>query len=171
MKTRLIYLFLFSTFFIVSCSSKHEKLLAEIKTLEESIRNQPIPSKDTGGKLVSKYLEFAEAFPEDSLTPTVLYNASRMSFAISNPEQATEILEKLIDSHPMSKPIADAYVFLGFIYETIYKDYQKAKHWYELFLREFPNHAMYEDVSFSVKNLGKSPEELVAEFMKQGEER
>jgi tetratricopeptide (TPR) repeat protein len=155
---------------LVSCNSRQEKLMSEIKKLEETVRNQTVPGKEEGNKLVVKYLEFADAYPEDTITPTILYNAARVSVSISNPQQSVDILQRLIDKYPESKPIADAYVFLGFVYETALMDFQKAGYWYELFLRDFPNHPMYEDVRFSLNNLGKSPDEIVAEFMKQAEE-
>jgi len=154
---------------LISCTSHQEKLLAEIKKLEETVRNQAVPGKEEGNKLIGKYLEFADAYPDDTLTPTILYNAARVSVSISNPQQGVDILQRLIEKYPESKPLADAYVFLGFIYETALMDFQKAGYWYELFLKDFPNHPMYEDVRFSLNNLGKSPDEIVAEFMKQAE--
>lgn len=150
-----------------SCTSKHEKMTAEIKELEESVRTQAIPDKKVGGELVSKYIEFADAFPDDSLAPTVLFNAARLSLALNDPENSLSYLERLIENYYASKPVADAYVLNGFIYETVYQDYENARYWYELFLKEFPNHEMYEDIRFSLNNLGKTPEELVAEFMKK----
>lgn len=154
-----------------SCTSKHEKLTSEIKTLEETVRAQAIPDKVVGSELVGKYIEFADVFPDDSLTPTVLFNAARLSLALGDPENSLLYLERLIENYYTSKPVADAYVLSGFIFETIYQDYVKARYWYELYMKEFPNHPMVEDVRFSLNNLGKTPEELVAEFMKQNEEQ
>jgi tetratricopeptide (TPR) repeat protein len=169
-KNQLILLFVL-LLIISACTSGREKLVAEIKTLEESIRTQAIPDKTEGGKLVNKYLEFADSFPEDTLTPAVLYNAARLSQALNNPGQSLEILQRLVDNHYNSNPVADAYVLSGFIYETEYHDYEQARYWYELFLKEFPNHSMYEDVRATLNNLGKTPEEIVAEFMAGLEEQ
>ncbi len=159
-----------SALILISCSSRHDKQLAEIKKLEEKIKQQSIPRKEEGNTLVTKYLEFADAYPEDTLTPTILYNAARVAVSINNAQQGADILQRLIESYPESKPLADSYVFLGFIYETVLLDLQKAAYWYELFLKEFPNHPMYQDVRFSLNNLGKSPEELVADFLRQADE-
>jgi len=156
--------------FLVSCTSKYDSLLEKIKSLEEKVRTQAIPDKADGGKLVASYIEFADAFPEDSLTPTMLFNASRVSFALNDPETSLSVLKRLTDAYSESKPIADAYVFYGFIYETVYQDFEAARYWYELFLLDFPQHEMSEDVKVTLQNLGKTPEELVAEFQKNAEE-
>jgi len=170
MKKNQFVLMLLLLLFVTACNSGREKLISEIESLEESIRAQAMPDKTEGGKLVNKYLEFADSFPEDTITPTVLYNASRLSLAINDPGQSLEILQRLVENYYNSKPVADAYVLSGFIYETEYQDYVQARYWYELFLKEFPNHSMYEDVRATVNNLGKSPEEIVAEFMARLEE-
>ncbi len=156
---------------VMSCTSKHDKLTSEIRHLEETVRSQAIPDKQSGAELVNKYLEFADSFPEDSLAPTVLFNAARLSLAMNDTEQTMTILDRIIEQFNNSKPVADAYVLKGFIYETVYQDYASAREWYELFLKEFPSHHMCEDVRFSLNNLGKTPEELIAEFMQQQEEQ
>jgi tetratricopeptide (TPR) repeat protein len=164
MKEKSVFL-LIAVIVMASCSSRYEKLTEEIKQLEEKVRNQPIPDKVDGGKLMNLYIDFADAFPEDSLTPNVLFNASRLSLALNDPNRSLEILHRLISDYEDSNPIPDAYVFTGFIYETVKVDIDSARYWYELFLKDFPNHAMYEDVRASLNNLGKTPDEIVAEFM------
>ena len=169
MKTKSIFVIICLVVF-VSCTSKYDTLTSEIKEFEEKIRNQPIPDKVDGGKLINLYVQFADEFPDDSLAPVVLFNASRLSFALNDFNQSLSLLERLVKNYEDSKPIPDAYVFAGYIYETVKGDFVSAKYWYELFLKDFPNHEMYEDVRTSLNNLGKSPEELVAEFMKNIEE-
>jgi tetratricopeptide (TPR) repeat protein len=164
MKEKSVFL-LIAVIVMASCTSRYEKLTEEIKQLEEKVRNQPIPDKVDGGKLMNLYIDFADAFPEDSLTPNVLFNASRLSLALNDPNRSLEILHRLISDYEDSNPIPDAYVFTGFIYETVKVDIDSARYWYELFLKDFPNHAMYEDVRASLNNLGKTPDEIVAEFM------
>lgn len=154
----------------LGCTSKHDTMLKNIKSLEEKVRLQAIPDKTDGGKLVAAYTDFVNAFPSDSLAPTMLFNASRVAFALNDYENAVALLKRLTDDYPTSKPIPDAYVFYGFIMETIYQDYEKARYWYELFLRDYPEHAMAEDVRITIKNLGKTPDELVAEFLKNNEQ-
>jgi len=164
MKMKNVFLII-AVMVFVSCSSKHDKLTEEIKQLEEKVRNQPMPDQVDGGKLMNLYIEFADEFPDDSLTPNVLFNASRLSLALNDPNRSLEILHRLINDYVDSKPIPDAYVFTGFIYETVKGDLGNARYWYELFLKDFPNHDMYEDVMASLNNLGKTPDEIVAEFM------
>ncbi len=153
-----------------ACTDKHEKLTSEIKELEEKVKGQMMVDKVDGGKLLKKYIEFADAFPEDTLTPFVLYNGARVAMSIDDPGQSVVLLERLINSYPDNKITPEAYVLLGFVYETVYEDFDKAKYWYESFLKDFPNHFLWEDVNATLGFLGKSPDELVAEFLKEMEE-
>ncbi len=44
------------------------------------------------------------------------------------------------------------------------KDIEKASHYYEGFMRAFPDHELVPQVQLILKNINKSPEELVKEF-------
>jgi TolA-binding protein len=65
---------------------------------------------------------------------------------------------------------APAALFLsGFIYENDLGDLEKAKAAYEDFIKRYPTDTSYlDDVQVSLKNLGKSAEELIREFEKKG---
>ena len=52
----------------------------------------------------------------------------------------------------------------AFVLENQINDYDQAKNTYEVFIEEYPDHPMRDDAEYSIKNMGKSPEELIKEF-------
>lgn len=54
---------------------------------------------------------------------------------------------------------------IGFVYENDLNDLENAKQTYEAFLQKYPNDPDFaDDAQMALKNLGKSPEELIKEF-------
>jgi tetratricopeptide (TPR) repeat protein len=151
----------------IACTSKHDRLKDEITELEKKISEQTVVDKTDGSKLLGLYTDFAESFPEDTATHVILYNAARLAVAIDQPQKAVHLLEQLIDDYPDSELVPEAYIFTGFIYENILLDIDLAAKWYQLFLQDFPNHPMVEDIRITILNLGKSPEELTREYLSQ----
>ncbi len=55
----------------------------------------------------------------------------------------------------------------GYVYENDLRDLETAKKIYEEFLVKYPDDEFADDAEISIKNLGKSPEELIKEFEEQ----
>lgn len=151
--------------FISSCVNKHEKALNTIKELETTIRNQVVVSPAEGQKLIQAYVAFADDFPEDTISPVFIYNGARLSMAINNPNQSLQMLDRLISEWPNHKLIPDAYILTAMIYETMLGDLDKAKEWYELFLKDFPGNPMSMDVRMSLEMMGKPMDDIVHGFI------
>ena len=52
----------------------------------------------------------------------------------------------------------------GYIYENNLGDLDMAKSLYEEFLQKYPDDDFADDAEVSIKNLGKTPEQLIKEF-------
>ena len=52
----------------------------------------------------------------------------------------------------------------GYVYENEIGDLNAAKKIYEDFIAKYPDDEFADDAAVSIKNLGKSPEELIKEF-------
>jgi len=78
-----------------------------------------------------------------------------------------ELLEG-IDLHFRQKsPIAPQALFqAAFIYENQLADTAKARETYERFLSYYPDHKLAPDARRSIELLGKSPEKIIEEFLK-----
>ncbi len=169
MKQINIYVTLLLCIVLWGCTSKYDKLLKEIKSMEEKIQLQSSPNEMLGDSLLNKYQEFIDLYPDDTLAPSLLYKSARLSLSLGSSSQTKDFLERLL-LYEDSGYEADAYVLLGYINEIIFQDIDKAKYWYVRFLSEFPEHSLYEEIKINVEHLGKSPEELVSEFFQQIEE-
>jgi hypothetical protein len=53
------------------------------------------------------------------------------------------------------------------VYENSLQDYGKAKTVYTEFIRKYPESELVEDARISIRNLGKSPEEILESLLKK----
>lgn len=153
--------------FLVACSGGRQHLLDEIKEKEAIVTKsyEDVLDKSTAESLRQDYLDFADKYPDDTLSPKFLHKSAELSLAIDMSREAVSTLDTLIARYPDYKYLPDAMFFKGFILENHIKDLAAARKAYEDFLVRFPKHELAPQVRTTVENLGKSPEELVKEFM------
>lgn len=158
--------------FLAACSGGRQNRLDEIKEKEKIVMKSydEVPDKSTSESLRQDYLEFAKDYPEDSLAPKFMHKAAELAVSIDMPADAIITLDELISKYPDYEFLPDAMFFKGFILESHLKDIPSAKKAYEDFLKRFPKHELAAQVRFALDNLGKSPDELVEEFMKRTEQ-
>lgn len=95
-----------------------------------------------------------------------LFNAANMSIATKNYDQALAIYDYVL-THPDDFSKVPTALFLkGFTYDEHLKDYDEAKKYYTEFLEKYPEDSYAESVKASLKNLGKSAEEIIESFGK-----
>ena len=114
--------------------------------------------------LVNNYAKFAEENPEDDLTPNFIFKAGDLSMALRKSNLAIGYFSQIIENYPEFERLPYCMFLKAFIYEDQIGDLEKAKAGYEEFIRKYPDHDMAEAARFSIKNLGKSPEDLINEF-------
>lgn len=153
--------------FLVACSGGRQQCLDEIREKEKIVMKsyEDTPDKKTSESLRQDYLKFADDYPEDSLSPNFLHKAAEIALAIDMPNEAVAHVDTLCRRYPDYTFLPDAIFFKGFIQESHLKDNAAARKTYEDFLKRFPKHELASQVTFSLENLGKSPDDLVEEFM------
>lgn len=162
-----IFLLLITTVSILmmSCGSGKQKLQTEIDGLEQKLRKDPsaLADKQKAADMIHLYLNYADQFQDDSMSAEYLFRAADITNGIKQPEKAIALYERVLHYQNYTKtPIA---LFLqGFISETELQNMNKAKEYYEKFLKQYPNHKLASDVQVTLSNLGKTPEELIKEF-------
>jgi outer membrane protein assembly factor BamD (BamD/ComL family) len=156
----------FLLFGITSCSSKKQKLTDEIQEQEKSLYSDSsmVPDPVKAKKIIDSYVSYADQFPEDTLSANYLFKAGDISSKINEIDQAIQLFARLLKTYPENRNAPFAIFLQGFIYENQAGNPVKAKPYYEEFLRKYPDHPIAGDVSFSLENLGKSPEELIKQF-------
>lgn len=138
----------------------------EIQEQEESLYSDSsmVPDPIKAKKIIESYISYADQFPEDTMSANYLFKAGDISSKINEIEQAIQLFARLLKTYPENRNVPFAIFLQGFIYENQAGNPVKAKPYYEEFLRKYPDHPIAGDVSFSLENLGKSPEELIKQF-------
>jgi len=151
---------------LVSCSNPQKELNQKIATLEKQLMSDSsrtlVPEK--AKEMIALYNDYVTKFPHDSLSANYLFKAGDLASKINNTELAIETFSKLISNYPKSPDAPVALFLQGFIYENQDGNPAIAKPYYEAFLKQYPDHPLSGDASFSLEHLGKTPEELIREF-------
>jgi outer membrane protein assembly factor BamD (BamD/ComL family) len=167
---KLMYLLLLTGFIACGGEIKEGELpraerLEVINELEDKAFSD-IEKFDTTAALalVNNYARFASENPQDELTPAFLFKAGDLCMAMHKPELAIQYMDEVINNYKDFEKTPYCMFLKGFIYEDQLRDLVKAKESYEAFIKAYPDHEMTDAAKFSIKNLGKSPEELIQEF-------
>ena len=155
-----------------SCSgpqdNKTQSIQDSIDQLEAKLYNGDDVqiNMDDALNLIKLYQEFAIENPKDSLAPLFLFRASDLSMNLNRPIQTIAIFDELMDKYPDYEKVPSVLFLKAFVYEDQLKDFDQAKIYYEEFLQKYPDSDFADDAEISLKNLGKTPEELILEFEK-----
>ena len=160
-KIKILALGLVSIFTIVACHSPKEKSLVEIKKMEAA---DSIFSPKAIEDLKTAYLDFANKYPDDELSPEFIFKSAQRCNAIAQHEQAIKLFQSVIDKYPKSKRCEEALFLQGYIYENSLNDLSKAKEVYTSFIKKYPTSELTEDARLAIQNLGKTPEEILNGF-------
>lgn len=172
MINKLIAIFSFS-FLFYSCSNnlKDEKAdkIKQIEALRSSFYDEmgkTGPDMEKARQLVADYQSFYASYPKDEKTPGYLYDAASITGNIlKDPEKSIDLYQMVVAQYPNSEKAPVSLFTQAFIYENVLMDLKKADEKYHAFLEAYPNHELSGDARESIKNLGKSPEELLNEVL------
>ncbi len=123
----------------------------------------------------NEYVQIAEAYA-DLVKPTkpdqyvsLTMQAAALAKTSENFNKATALYYSVFQQLPQHPKAPTALFMFAFVLENDLLDLPKAKAGYEEFLQKFPNDKDYvDDAQMALKNLGKSPEELIKEFERKG---
>ena len=106
----------------------------------------------------------------DSLAAEYVFNAADLYNGIGYFDKALEMWYLVYKPYEQEHPKAPHALFqCGFLYDNILGRKDLAKNLYNRFLRKYPNHHLASDVKALMKNLDKSPEDLIKEFQKKNQ--
>ena len=161
------FLFVLSMF-VISCGGSKDEAVNKITELEKKLldpNGNPI-NEVSAYNLQVEYDDFAMNFPEEPEAPEYLFKAANISINLGWGESAVKILEKFLEKFTENAKAPEALFFLGFVYDNQINDDAKAGDYYKQFLKKYPAHTFAKDAEASIKNLGKTDEELMREFEK-----
>lgn len=141
--------------------------LTSIQEIESKMKSLPAGTKmDTKmmDEAIAAYEAFAKASPNDKKAPEYLMKAAELQKNQLKLKEAMETYDHIISDFS-SSPKAPAALFMkGFILENDMKDPEAAKVIYKDFLAKYPNDELADDVTFSLNNIGKTPEQIIQEL-------
>ncbi len=151
----------------ISCQQNQESaLLKEIEQLETTIleSGDATKEKDAAKALVEKSTEYANKFPDDKATPTILFKAGDVARGSKDYGKAIQLwgqLWRTYGDHPKA-PMA---LFLqGFTFDSDLRDAKMATKYYNDFLKTYPNDSLAIQVKQLLQVVEISPEDLVKQF-------
>jgi len=164
------FLFLISAT-IFNISFAQERLNTRIAELEEQLHpdNAEKIAPIVARKLIRKYATYAKKFQKSDNAAEYLYKAGELARSSGKMRRSVSFLEQLYDGYPNYEKAPQALFLAGFIYEHELKNLNKAKEFYDTFIRKYPNHELAESVNFSLKHLGKSAAEIIKGYEKKKE--
>lgn len=157
------FLLLFSL--LIACKSEKEKLKQAIDSKEKELLADSVTSIDRkkASEMIDLYKQYAEKYTEDTMSYEYTFKAADIANGIGEYRKAIDLYKQVAAKNNFRKN-AVAFFLQGFIYENQLKDYFQARIIYEDFLKKYPDHPLTDDVTYSLQNLGKTPEELIKEF-------
>lgn len=166
---RLVYTCLMMVIVLLtsSCSEKN-KLKKQITGLEKdifSVKDQTINTEKTA-QLVDTYIAYADTYPQDKKAAEYLFNAGNVTMNLLDPKKAIAIFNRIMRNYPDYEKIPHCLFLKAFIYENQLNQLGQAEILYREFLQKYPGHEFADDAELSLKNLGKTPEELLEQFQK-----
>ncbi|MBK8519113.1 MAG: tetratricopeptide repeat protein [Saprospiraceae bacterium] len=157
-------------------SETERYIITEQKNIHEYIKNMAEEVfKDPGSSGINlasaqKYIDVCESyalvFPNDELAPEYLFRAAEICRAQKNLPEMMKLFEWINNYFPTYKKSSLVMFLKGFAMDSDFGRPDQAKKAYETFLKKFPQDSLAKDVSFLLKNLGKSDEEVLNELEK-----
>lgn len=149
-------------------ASSQKTLLKEIDALETKLRKAKLVTDEmpAARDLVKKSQAYSELYPQDKKTAAVLFKAADVARGIGEYGKAIQLWGKVWRNYSDFDKAPDAVFMQAFTYENNLRDIQNAKRYYLQFIEKFPRNPLREQAIIALKNLGKSPEDLIKEFQK-----
>jgi len=119
---------------------------------------------DKGRELVAAYCQYVDENPESEKSETYLFKAVDVSMNLPDVDKTFEIIDKFLAKYPNNSRAPQVMFTKALIYDDNLRDYDKARKCYEMFIEKYPDHELVRDAEASLRNLGKTPEELIKEF-------
>jgi outer membrane protein assembly factor BamD (BamD/ComL family) len=153
---------------MIACSTPQEKKAAQIKSLEDELfADETNIDREKSAELIKAYIAYSDEFPEDVNAANNLFKAADMSMNMNRPHQAIQLFNRILKDYPDFEKAPQCLFLKGYVHENNLNDLETARKIYTEFLEKYPDNDFADDAEVSIKNLGKTPEELIKEFEEQ----
>lgn len=150
-----------------------DELKSQVESAEKSIGANPDATDEEIKILLAKYESYVASPGADAqLAVDYLLRAGDVSVRLKDFERTVGYYDKVLTEYPSSQKAPKALFMKAFTLDNKMGRLEEAKKVYEEFLTKYPDDDFAKDAAFSLKNLGKSAEEIIKEFeaQKEGQE-
>lgn len=143
-----------------------------ILKLEKSLYEDTLSmDREKAKNLMEAYAMYADKHPDQENSAEYMFKAGELAMGLNHSLEAIKYFSITYGRYVNFDKRPYALFLKAFVLENQVKDFEQAKNTYLTFIEEYPDHPMRDDAEYSIKNMGKSPEELIREFEeKQSEE-
>jgi len=149
---------------------KRLEMQETIEKMHENLMNQMVASK-LNSKDIDAYHKESELYMSiygDTLAAEYIFNAADLYQGIGDYKKAIEMWYLVYKGYAKEHPKAPHAMFqCAFTYDGVLGRKDLAKTLYTKFLKTYPDHELVKDATALLKNLDKSPEDLIKEFKKK----
>lgn len=172
---RLFLIASISIIFFASCNSNVNTKTEKTVNLVDSINYyETILFANSDGnikideaiKLANFYKKFAINNVNDSVSPYYLFKSADIFMNMNKANDAINSFNLILEKYPNFEKTPSVLFLKAFIFEDQLTDYVNAEKYYKQFLEKYPKSEFADDAEISLKNLGKTPEQLIEEFEK-----
>jgi tetratricopeptide (TPR) repeat protein len=165
MKKQSIYILLIIIVILSSCGSEKDKLYSEIKSIEKTLFADDMGLNDSiAFEYTKKCDNYAKTYRDDANSPELLFKSGEVLSGLGQYEAAIRRFQDVYNIYPNFKKRPESIFICGFIFDTHLQDRVNADYHFNKFIKEYPNHKLYQEAKTALANSGKSAEELVREF-------
>ena len=156
---KIFFLLLASALLLTACGPSHDERIQQITAYEQATMEKALGA-DTlvADTITSMYEEFANKYPQDSLTPTYLFKAGEVQANVLHADRSVAFFHRIMKDYPQYKEMAMCYYFIGYAYE-LNSQYDLARKGYEDFIAKYPDHPLARDTKKALPLLGMSYQE------------
>ena len=151
---------------LAACTSAIENDANEIKAAEDELdsANDGFINKEKALELVDLYINYADAYPQDTMAVEYLFKAAEFCLNLGEGVRAIGYYDRVINDYPDFRKAPESLFLKGYIFENYLGDLENARKIYTEFIERYPDNEFADDAEVSIQNLGKTPEELIREF-------
>lgn len=146
-----------------------EGLFKEAKQSDDILLRATVVNPDVAARAIIAFFNYANLCKNDSLAPVFLIKAGQVAQSIGKFDQAQTFFTKCKDDFPKFKNRGAALFLLAQLFDDASKlnNEENASKIYKQIIKEYPNSTFAEDSKACLKNIGKTDEQLVQEFLKK----
>jgi tetratricopeptide (TPR) repeat protein len=144
--------------------TSRQALLQVVRAAEAKLKTTQTIDAFNGNITITAYNNYANHFPNDTLSAAFLFNAGGIASSMGQYTQALGFYNNVCTKFPNSRLIPECLLVEGFIYDNNLNDTAKAHAKYSELINRFPNDSISTQARQAIKLLGKTPEEIGKEF-------